>query len=172
MDNNSNKCRHCEAELPANSKKTFCNRSCSASHNNLGVRRHGKDKSLCLVCGNTVKRNSSKFCSVTCSAFHRHQSLVFKCIDKQEVICSPGKVRGILISIRGHQCSVCLLSEWNSLPIPLEADHIDGNSDNNLLSNLRLICCNCHAQTTTYKGKNMGKGRHYRRKRYAAGQSY
>ena len=41
---------------------------------------------------------------------------------------------------------------------PLELDHTDGNPLNNQLDNLRLICPNCHAQTETYKGKNMGSG--------------
>jgi hypothetical protein len=51
-------------------------------------------------------------------------------------------------------CSCCSLSTWNNHPIPLELDHIDGQHDNNELSNLRLLCPNCHAQTHTYRGKN------------------
>lgn len=54
-----------------------------------------------------------------------------------------------------HVCSVCHLSEWNGKPIPLEIDHIDGCHSNNRYENLRAICPNCHAQTDTYKGKNM-----------------
>jgi hypothetical protein len=54
-----------------------------------------------------------------------------------------------------HQCSVCNLTEWNNKPIPLEIDHIDGCHTNNTYHNLRAICPNCHAQTDTYKGKNM-----------------
>ena len=54
-----------------------------------------------------------------------------------------------------HKCSVCQLSEWNGKPIPLEIDHIDGCHSNNSYENLRAICPNCHAQTDTYKGKNM-----------------
>lgn len=42
-------------------------------------------------------------------------------------------------------------------PIPLEIDHIDGNSDNDSKENLRVICLNCHGQTSTYRGKNRGK---------------
>jgi hypothetical protein len=40
-------------------------------------------------------------------------------------------------------------------PIPLELDHIDGHHWNNSLDNLRLLCPNCHAQTPTYKARNI-----------------
>lgn len=52
-------------------------------------------------------------------------------------------------------CSECKLTTWNNKPIPLELDHINGDSFNNNLTNLRLLCPNCHAQTETYCGKNM-----------------
>lgn len=41
--------------------------------------------------------------------------------------------------------------------LPLEIDHIDGNSENNSEDNLRLICPNCHS--STYRGANRGHGR-------------
>ena len=50
--------------------------------------------------------------------------------------------------------------------------HIDGNSDNNALVNLRLVCGNCDMQLPTYKSKNRGNGRHNRRKRYSEGKSF
>ena len=34
---------------------------------------------------------------------------------------------------------------------PCELDHIDGNPTNHNLTNLRLICPNCHALTKTYR---------------------
>lgn len=52
------------------------------------------------------------------------------------------------------KCSKCKNTEWCDEPIPLQLDHIDGNSSNNNLSNLRMLCPNCHAQTDTYCGKN------------------
>jgi Zn finger protein HypA/HybF involved in hydrogenase expression len=53
-----------------------------------------------------------------------------------------------------HKCEKCNNTEWNNFPIPLELDHIDGNSYNHKLENLRLLCPNCHAQTPTYRSKN------------------
>ena len=51
-------------------------------------------------------------------------------------------------------CEKCKNVEWCGEAIPLQLDHIDGNSNNNNLTNLRLLCPNCHAQTDTYCGKN------------------
>lgn len=39
---------------------------------------------------------------------------------------------------------------WAGKELPLTVDHIDGDFLNNLLSNLRFLCPNCHRQTETY----------------------
>jgi len=54
-----------------------------------------------------------------------------------------------------HKCYRCNLTEWQEHPIPLELDHINGEHLDNRLENLRLLCPNCHAQTPTYRGKNI-----------------
>lgn len=53
-----------------------------------------------------------------------------------------------------HKCNNCELTDWLGNHIPLELEHIDGNSSNNLLENLELLCPNCHSLTDTYRGKN------------------
>lgn len=52
------------------------------------------------------------------------------------------------------RCQNCNKSKWMKQNIPLELHHKDGNSKNNNLSNLELLCPNCHAQTDNYRGKN------------------
>ena len=67
------------------------------------------------------------------------------------------KLRLISSGILENCCSICKLYEWMGKPIPIELDHIDGDNLNNELSNLRILCPNCHAQTPNYRGKNIGK---------------
>ena len=67
------------------------------------------------------------------------------------------KKRLIKEGIKKHQCEECLLTLWLGRPIPLELDHIDGDSYNSIIENLRFLCPNCHSLTPTYRGKNIGK---------------
>lgn len=50
--------------------------------------------------------------------------------------------------------------------VPLEIDHVDGDASNNLESNIRLLCPNCHALTSNFKNLNRGRGRKWRREKY------
>lgn len=60
--------------------------------------------------------------------------------------------------------SVCGWNKINPVTkvVPLEIDHIDGNSENNKEENLRLICPNCHSLTSSFRNLNKGKGRGWR----------
>jgi hypothetical protein len=63
-----------------------------------------------------------------------------------------GRLRKRLLraGLKEAQCEICGLIEWRGHPIQLELDHIDGDRSNNSLSNLRMLCPNCHAQTETW----------------------
>lgn len=49
-------------------------------------------------------------------------------------------------------CEVCGISEWNGQPLVMQLHHKDGDTHNNCLDNLIMICPNCHAQTENYRG--------------------
>lgn len=70
------------------------------------------------------------------------------------------KLKNRLISegYKKNECEVCgLKNKWQNKPLDMELDHIDGDRTNHLLDNLRMLCPNCHAQTETYRGKNVKK---------------
>ncbi len=68
------------------------------------------------------------------------------------------KRRLIKAGLLANRCSQCsCLPEWQNQPLMLQLDHVNGVSDDNRIENLRLLCPNCHSQTSTYCGKNKGK---------------
>lgn len=107
----------------------------------------------------------SKLCP-TCREIPYYASL------KYEELSTPRAKKLRIVKERGHRCECCHLETWMGAPIPLELDHVDGDSSNEVKENVRLLCPNCHAQTPTYKARNRGRGRHFRRERYKTGKSY
>lgn len=65
------------------------------------------------------------------------------------------KQRLIRACLKEEICECCGNLKWLGAKIPLELHHIDGDHTNNELSNLRLLCPNCHALTDNYRGKNI-----------------
>lgn len=78
---------------------------------------------------------------------------------EKSIDIQSNKVRKKLLDegYKEYKCECCGLTEWLGEPIPLELHHKDGNHFNNELDNFQLLCPNCHAKTSSYRGKNCSK---------------
>lgn len=57
-----------------------------------------------------------------------------------------------------YACSECGNNGWhNNKILSLQLDHINGDSNDNRIENLRFLCPNCHSQTPTFSGKSLKK---------------
>ena len=135
-------CKMCNVIIPWKQNGThkwtsFCSQSCNATYNNY----------IFIKKGNLKGAMFNRGIEETLERFERGE--IFRSIT----------IRKILIRLNGHACSRCNRTEWMGQPIPLELDHKDGNSKNNMPVNLRLLCATCHAQMPTSRGQNRGKGR-------------
>lgn len=130
-----------------------------------------KPRNKCKFCNTEVKRAVDVYCNLKCLAEHRKQ-LTKEKIETTGKIYNPQQARKYLVELYGRVCSICHITSWQGKELPVIVDHIDGNPENDFLTNLRLVCPNCDAQLPTSKGKNRGNGRAYRRQRYKEGKSY
>lgn len=67
------------------------------------------------------------------------------------------KNRLIKEGLKENKCECCGIVSWNNKSLNMQLDHIDGNRFNHRLENLKILCPNCHAQTDTFRAKNIKK---------------
>lgn len=160
----SKKCLNCDCEFnfSVNSKKErnkkFCSNSCSTSYNN-----NLRSKAIvlnCKNCGLKLDKSIKKYCDNKCQGEHKRR-LIFEKIKNGDTNLYEKQYKNFLINEYGNKCMDCGWCEINKYTgkVPIQLEHIDGNSDNNSLNNLRLLCPNCHSLTSTYGALNKGNGR-------------
>jgi hypothetical protein len=150
----------------------FCGLSCAASVTGREKPRRGrKPNKPCTLCGLPTTHRSPTIATAhrDCLTTQRRQEFLDAWLAGS-ITVSRGKghnrrlehiARMILLGRADHQCEQCGWSEVNPYTgkVPLEIDHINGDPYDDRYENFKVLCPNCHALTSTYKGANRGNGR-------------
>lgn len=137
----------------------FCNNKCSSQA--ASAKMFCKTKTLqCCKCGKNVEVDSrtSKIKCYSCRhpGFKKKPNDYYKVLTGEENTTSYTCLRAFLIKegIKENKCEKCSITEWQGKPICIQLHHEDGNRNNNLLENLKMVCPNCHTQTITWGVRN------------------
>lgn len=149
-------CNICNKEF-LNHRQLNGHKSIHKEGNRYNVPRKNKKqkistkKKCCLNCYSCT--TNSKFCSIKCQHSFSWNKIKIQ-IDNGNTM-SYNSMRRYMKEEIECKCVKCGIGDkWNDEPLSLHLDHIDGNSDNNSLQNLRWLCPNCHSQTETWCGRN------------------
>lgn len=135
-------------EFKTNQGNVFCNQGCYG----LSIRKEHP----CLVCGTLILAGAnSKTCSRGCANRHR-TGIKYKLNRPRDKVRNQRSLKIRLLDQRGVCCERCCCDVIEILIV----HHRDRNREHNELTNLELLCPNCHAKEhysknswLTYKNK-------------------
>jgi endogenous inhibitor of DNA gyrase (YacG/DUF329 family) len=122
----------------------------------------------CLYCGKTPERKRYLYCSNQCQMDFQYEVFISNWKSGKIKVATrniSSHLRRYLQNKYNNACCLCGWCKVNSVTnkVPLEVNHVDGDSSNNLETNLQLICPNCHSLTANFRNLNRGSGRSWRR---------
>ena len=133
----------------------FCSQSCSAIYNNS---RKIKKKKYCLCCGKELHAGS-KYCDNICKSKYERENIILKWLNNEIVGHHKTGSYSLILAIKnwvferaGSRCEECGNDDTNPHTgnTILQTHHVDGDASNNRPDNLKILCPNCHAKTSTY----------------------
>ena len=81
-------------------------------------------------------------------------------LTAEQYLCSGSVIKSHTLKlklfkdgIKAKRCEICGVSQWQGVELPLELHHKDGDHYNNELSNLMILCPNCHSIQEGNSGK-------------------
>lgn len=75
-------------------------------------------------------------------------------VENSTATTSDVRRRLLAAGLVEQRCQECHITDWLGKPLTIELDHVNGVHDDHRLENLRMLCPNCHSQTSTYRGRN------------------
>lgn len=131
----------------------------------MNIRR--KKDCTCLNCSKIFypyRGRTGKYCSNKCQQEYQSRNKYKHYLQNQDSYYGKdiSWIKKYLLEEQNYRCSICgIENTWNNKTLVLILDHIDGHSNNNRKTNLRLVCPNCDSQLDTYKSKNKNSDRIY-----------
>lgn len=123
--------RPCELERSGN--KTYCSSKCYG--------KASRKEHPCIICGTAILASANKkTCSRACSNTNR-AGIVYTGGREHDKVKSQKQLKVRLLRERGQQCERCKYAIHQILQV----HHRNRDRTNNNLSNLELLCPNCHA---------------------------
>lgn len=157
------KCKNCDIDLVGKDYRAkYCSRSCAAAMNNKLFPKKIRQTPI-LVC--TCDLNTLEYFTQCTKHPERSMQTPSAWLNgawRGGTDISLSKIiREFLLKKVNYACEKCGFNtvhpdDGRSI---LEVNHIDGNGLNHSPNNLEVICPNCHALTSSYRGRNVGSGR-------------
>lgn len=162
--NNPRYCPECEGAISYKRRTNkFCSASCGAKYSN----RLKKKTKLCRQCDKKIPTEST-YCSQKCHTdfvkFEKIGKWLAGEIDVSTVLGCSRTIRNYLLEQCNNKCPKCGWGEVHPVTgnVPLEVNHIDGDSKNNRPENLEVLCPNCHSLTPNFRALNKKSSRTHR----------
>ena len=159
-------CLNCNGKINTtiNEERKFCSKSCSATYNNKKKKKKKSNKK-CINCGKELQNRNNKYCNNICQNEYQNNE-IFKLIESNNLHLNNSStesrwVKKYLIIKYGEKCMKCGWNEIHQITgnVPIQINHKDGNTENNKLNNVELLCPNCHSLTINFGSLNKGNGR-------------
>jgi hypothetical protein len=122
-------------EILKNKGRVFCSVACYG----ISMRK----EKPCIVCGKMIMAHyNKKTCSRSCANINRAGIKYKSGRPKKDKVASQHALKVRLMTARGTACERCGYDKKEILQV----HHKDKNRQNNELTNLELICPNCHCE--------------------------
>ena len=153
-------CKRKECTNEVIAPNVYCSQSCAAIVNNRRfIKRHKQDRGTykCLSCHKEQPKRSNtmnKYCNNRCQMDHRRAIRDKRIEQNQHMGTSVGHKRQLINYFKDKKkwnCSQCGITSDQA---GMELHHIDGDRSHNRLSNVAVLCRNCHGRTNNYKRTN------------------
>ena len=131
-----------------------------------------KPRGNCRNCNTKVKRPEAIYCSNKCQQEYQNKIYIERWLKGEITGLRKGTypttiIRPYLLLKASYKCEECGWSEINrfTAKFPLTIHHIDGNTLNNIIDNIIVLCPNCHSLTEFYGRRGFGGKDRYRSKK-------